>query len=91
MSFGSYSELHGSGQSNAWCGSGKDAHAQNGASGLRLSRSQAMVRSAIQELLCQATGSPEDHVCAAPVPGRVSCAHSLRPSSFTPRAISQRS
>jgi hypothetical protein len=38
--------------------------------GLRLSRSQAMVRSAIQVLLCQAPGSPEDHVCAASVPGR---------------------
>ena len=35
------------------------------------------MRSAIQVLLCQATGSAEDHVCAAPVPGRVSCAHSF--------------
>jgi hypothetical protein len=46
--------------------------------------------SAIQVLLCQDTGSAEDHVCAAPVPGRVSRAHSFEGLHRPGRARMQR-
>ena len=91
MSLGWCRKLHGIGQSKGWCGSGNDTQAQNG---LDLSRrsSQLTVRSPSQVLECQAAGSAECHVCAAPpVSGPAERAHRARTSSSSPRDNSQRS